>query len=586
MRVRIKNKHLILALLIFIASTSLVYASGGYLLYFRAEAAKALKNYVKALAYYDALITRYPDHEYVPKALTETILMLADSRDYLTATFLHNRSSRTIPPPEYEELLQSDALTLEERCWMLYEFYQDPDFMDYKYYELKLVFDELATILEERDLAEAEEFYWSIIKNREFRVLLEATERLIMLYLQCDMIDEAVAVWEEAASYSSQLSIFTEWLGHIYFAQGDYEQAKEIYKQGWSSWAAMQKIEMLKKVEGNGKHLIKGAVTINGAPFPGVKVLVYPGPEIIEGDGWYRVRRSSDEYFSVKTRSDGQFVLRLPDGEFEIGIELNRFQMEQVDGLQLRIKNSELSLGPQVLESEKVEFSFIEPLRVIQPEPGFEYSGGPIEIEWTPYPEADYYLVEVYCTFSNPDGKPIVERAWAAKTETTSICLDSLWDPPFFLVFDGEGIHPEALLGRPERIGILIDARTFDGRILPANDALNLFGRPREPGWFTAIFPELTQEEKLIMDRRYAEAFELLQQKITEDPDNLDVLWLLARFYYFGTYVTDHTSLSNFSNRDLDKCLATLRRIEKLAPGPRVEKWMEIVLRELEERQR
>ena len=117
------------------------------------------------------------------------------------------------------------------------------------------------------------------------------------------------------------------------------------------------------------------------------------------------------------------------------------------------------------------------------------------------------------------------------------------------MVFDGEGIHPEALLGRPERIGILIDARTFDGRILPANDALNLFGRPREPGWFTAIFPELTQEEKLIMDRRYAEAFELLQQKITEDPDNLDVLWLLARFYYFGTYVTDHTSC-NFSNRD------------------------------------
>ena len=193
----------------------------------------------------------------------------------------------------------------------------------------------------------------------------------------------------------------------------------------------MQKIEMLGSSR-KCKALNQRSSYYQRGSFSRGKGLVYPGPEIIEGDGWYRVRRSSDEYFSVKTRSDGQFVLRLPDGEFEIGIELNRFQMEQVDGLQLRIKNSELSLGPQVLESEKVEFSFIEPLRVIQPEPGFEYSGGPIEIEWTPYPEADYYLVEVYCTFSNLM-KAHSRAGMGSENRDYQHLPDSLWDPPFFL---------------------------------------------------------------------------------------------------------------------------------------------------------
>ena len=49
--------------------------------------------------------------------------------------------------------------------------------------------------------------------------------------------------------------------------------------------------------------------------------------------------------------------------------------MELVDGMQLRIKNSTLSLHSQDPESARVEFSFIEPLRLIQPEPGFKYSG-------------------------------------------------------------------------------------------------------------------------------------------------------------------------------------------------------------------
>lgn len=152
MRIRIKNKYLILALIIFAASTGLIYASGGYYLYFKAEKAKNAEDYAAALAYYDALITRYPDHEYVPQALRETIELLADSRDRITARFRHNSSSRTIPPPGYEQLLESGTLTLEDRCWMLYEIIKAPDNSDVKFNGLNLVFEELGAIIEERNL--------------------------------------------------------------------------------------------------------------------------------------------------------------------------------------------------------------------------------------------------------------------------------------------------------------------------------------------------------------------------------------------------------------------------------------------------
>lgn len=583
MRIRIKNKYLILALIIFAASTGLIYASGGYYLYFKAEKAKNAEDYAAALAYYDALITRYPDHEYVPQALRETIELLADSRDRITARFRHNSSSRTIPPPGYEQLLESGTLTLEDRCWMLYEIIKAPDNSDVKFNGLNLVFEELGAIIEERDFAEAEQFYWNIIENREFKVLLEATERLILLYLQHDMLDQAMSVVEYAKSYAGSLSLMNEWLGHIYFAQGNFEQAEAMYAQGVSSWLSIQKLDMLRKIKANGTHLIEGVVTLNGAPFPGVKVLVYPNPEITETEHYRSISWSDRELFSVKTRNDGQFVLRLPDGEFEIGIELNRAQMELVDGMQLRIKNSTLSLHSQDPESARVEFSFIEPLRLIQPEPGFKYSGGPIFLEWTPYPEADYYQVIVTCVFSNPDGTEAAASAIAATVDATSIELDNLFDPPFFLIYDGDGIHPGSLLGRPDQIGIRIEAWTEAGEHLPANDALNLFDRPRETTWIAVNHGDLSPAEKLILERKYDAALELLQQKLAADPDNIGALWLLARFYYCGTYVTDHTNLVNFANRDLVKSLETLRRIEALDPNGRVQRMIEAVLRELED---
>ena len=56
--------------------------------------------------------------------------------------------------------------------------------------------------------------------------------------------------------------------------------------------------------------------------------------------------------YTTTTDHDGRFVLRLPEGEYDIGIELNRAQMERVDGMQLQVKNSAFNLeaGAQVVE--------------------------------------------------------------------------------------------------------------------------------------------------------------------------------------------------------------------------------------------
>jgi len=584
-RIRIRNKYLILSVIIFITAAGLVYASGSYYLYRKAEMARVNEDYVSALAYYDALITKYPNDERVFEALKHTVDILTSGGRDIVASFTHNSSSRTVLPPGYEHIqLGSDVLTLEERLWMLYDHYMDPENVHIKGYELRRVFDMLGEIIEGRGFGKAEEFYWNIINNRKWSIMFEATRRLVHLYLHYGMFDEATAVVEHAKAYASSEPDPLRLMGDIYFAQGDFERAEAVYTQVPWDWHVYQRMELIRNNKGKEAHLVEGVVTYDGAPFPGVKVFVYPGPEVrVTDSGSRRISQSNQEIYEVMSRHDGRFSLVLPDGTYDIGIALNMAQMVQVDGYQLQIKNSTPTLSTGMSKPEQVEFNFVKPVTLIQPGPDFEYGGGPIFLEWTPYPGADYYEVIVHYSFFNPILNWSSVGIPTVTSEQTSVWLDGLLDPPFLMSYDGEGIKPRALLGMPDQISVAIRAYTEDGQSVSSSDVLNLFGKPNpwELGVISLKQRPLRPEEELILERKYDEAFELLQQRLTETPDDLDALWLLVRFYYCGTRPIDRTGF-RIAGRDLVKCLETLRRIEAIKPSAQVSKAIEMVEQELE----
>lgn len=581
MRIRVKNKHLILALVVILLSAGLVYAAGGEYLYQRAEKAKNDNDYTTALAYYDALITRYPGHIKVPEALRWTIETLQKENSRIKASFTHNSSGMTVLPAGYEPvLLQSEALTMEERCWMLYNYYKENEMWE----ELRWAFEALGEAIEGRSFADAEEFYWDLIINREWRIMLEAVERLVQLYIHYGMFDQAFAAVDYSMSFAAGIRYPETWLGDIYFAMGDLEQAGAMYQKGFTNTLERRnRFEFIKQNKGKETHVVEGIVTLDGAPFPDVRVVVYPGPEVVVQGQSRRITQSYLELFSVKTRHDGSFTLGLPEGNYNIGIELNLEQILKVEEAQLQIKNSTPTLASGSLEPGLIEFNFTKPLALIQPGLDFEYTGGPIYLEWEKEPKADHYTVSVrYHLLGESSGTETAVTKTLVTTDQTGVWLDTLLDPLYLMDYDGKGIKPRALLGMPDKVSVTIEAWTADGQFIRSSDLLNMFKRIKEPSEIKLRQRALRPEEELIMERKYDEAFELLQQRLAEAPDDLDALWLLARFYYYGTRPLDYLNPYSLAHRDLGKCLETLRKIESIEPSAMVANAIQTVQEQLE----
>lgn len=193
-----------------------------------------------------------------------------------------------------------------------------------------------------------------------------------------------------------------------------------------------------------------------------------------------------------------------------------------------------------------------------------------------------YSVIGIYRYDEHPhsDVALISVGHYLAATSETSIRLDSLIDPPFFSHYSSSGIHPRALLGMPDKVSFAVEAHTGSGLTISSNEVRNLFERPITAGIVCFKQRELRPEEELILEHRYDEAFELLQQRLAEAPNDLDALWLLARFYYCDTRPLDESR--GYAHQDLGRCLETLEKIAAVDPGPKVANAIAIVQELLE----
>jgi tetratricopeptide (TPR) repeat protein len=589
MRIRIKNKYLIVLALLAAVSFGAVSLFGGDYLFYKAKQAEGAGKNAEAFAYYEALIQRFPRHSRVPDALYWSAELLP-SFDTFIATFFPQRSSVTRIDGGMPELPEG-SLTRIERYLRIREEYP-------RHWAAAHVDYRLADACHALGDPRSEELYLEVLQNERSTGKLEAALRLVQMYAAQSRFDEALSIidyCERELPNHSPIEVKMK-LGDVLNQKGDYPGASQAYAEVLALAEAAElelhseqpilpyyqsqveeKLASLERYAAGGVFHVEGRVTLYGEPMAGVQVYTNP---LQEGSRSYYGRNEPGLWV---TGADGSFSGTLPAGKYEFGIGLNYHLAKLAEGSHLQIVHGELDLS-SLEELPPVEFRFVEPVTLLMPETDFVYRGEPFEIEWEPYPGAYEYSVLVSGVTADSRGGSYHVHTEVGTTRQTGFTYDGGAVTPFGLIgIDADGVHPAYLVGRPEAYDkLLVAVRAFDqeGNLLASTGGLHFGGEAPITGEVAVGEGLRSRAEGLLLERKYEEGVNLLEKQLEEDPSDLDTLWSLARIYFSGTHAQggDPWDSRNFAHRDLEKSLAMLERIRQLKPGPEVEEAMEVVL--------
>ena len=600
MKIRVKNKHLILALVFALVMMGAVSFFGGDYLFYRAQRAFRAGDHVEALAYYDAFIERYPKHSRIPEALYWSA-DLFPSFDTFAATFFPIHSSVTSRDGAITELPEG-SLTRIDRYVRIQEEYP-------RHWAAAHVDYMLADAYHALGDSHSEDLYLHVLHNERATRRLDAALRLVQIYESQNRLDEALTILAYCQVHlpnHSPIEVKIK-LGDILTLLGDYSGARQAYEevlimaeQSEAEYHARapqdpqsgepleisvvpyyerqlaDKLASLDSQESGAFAALHGQVTLLGKPLPGVNVYTN---RIVDGQRSYSGRIEPGLWI---TSEDGSFSGILPKGTYEFGIGLNYHQAKLVQGTHLQILNGELDITTAGNLPE-IEFRFVEPVTLIQPTADFVYTGGPTEIKWQAYPSAHGYEITVFGVAVSSNGGTSSTSANRGETRQTSFLFGGENVNHFGVVgIDSDGVHPSYLVGRPEsydRLKIVISALDEDGNTLASSGGLHFGGDIPVPGELVVQEGLRSDAEQLLLDRKYDEAVKLLEERVEENPSDTDALWILARIYFSGTHATgeDPWDTSNFAHRDPKKSLDILEQIRVLEPGREVEEAIETV---------
>ncbi len=590
MKIRVKNKYLIVVVILALVAMGAVYFGGGDYLWAQARRASNDGDNVKALAYYDALIDRYPKHSRIPDALYWSAELLPSFHTF-KATFFPLRSGVTVINNEIPES-HTGTLSRVERYLRIREEY--PHHWAAAHVDYKLA-DAYHVLGDPR----SEELYLVTLRDDKATARLDAAMRLVQIYEAQNRLDEALAVIDYCQLHlPNHNPVEVEMKrGDILALTRDYGGARQAYERvlvmakesedrlrtqplhdartgepmeisivPYYQERLKTKLDSLGLQESGEPVLVQGRVTLLGEPLSGVNVYANQ----IIGD--------TRSYFTEQpgrwvTSIDGTFTGSLPQATFEFGIGLNYYQAQLVEGKHLQIIHGELDLTAHD-NVPMIEFRFVDPVKVQKPREEFVYDGGSMEIEWSAYPGAHEYEISVMGVIvDNPSHvSPRTE-----KTQQTSFLFDARIIGTFgSLGNDLQGVHPSFIIGRPEsydRLRIVVKAIDEEGNILSSSGGLSFSGGIQITGEVVVREGQRSQGEQLLLNREYNKAVELLEKQVEENPNDVDALWLLARIYFSGTHAKgeDPWDTRNFVHRDLGKSLETLERIRVLEPCTEVD---------------
>ena len=593
--IRVKNKHLLLAVLVALLAMGAVRHYGPDFLWHQAQQAYREGDRVKALAYYDALIERYPHHHRRPEALYWSAELLPGFEDFAASFF--PGGSTVVQRGLATQGLPEGALSKVERYLLIQE--ECPDHWTASHVHFKLA-DAYHAMGDPR----AEELYLQTLHKNRATNRWEAGLRLAQIYESQGRVEEALEILNYCRyNLHGQMNIEGQIkLGDLLVAAGDTAGAQEAYEQAlvqarsirenfppemdeddYARFSVVAEYERrigprLASLEQPGSSVyVQGQVSLLGRPLAGVHVYVRSAAD---GGAAFPTRLDSPGQWI--TDENGRFAGLLPPGSYEFGISLNFHQAELAEGTHLQIHGGRQELEPGS-EPQPIEFRFVETVKLKSPARDAVYTGGPVEVEWEPYPGAKEYQLWFGVVSLNGLGGSRSSSVPVDVTRDTKYVLAERSVVPFGAVgVDPQGVEPGSLVMRPEAFDrLLVSVYALDeaGQVLSSSAGLRFGSEELVPGEIPVQEGLRTEAEELLFQRNYDEAVELLERQLAENPEDVNTLWLLARIYYTGTYGQGENAWDHrqFAHRNLSKSLELLQRIQALQPGPEVEAALQAV---------
>lgn len=326
--------------------------------------------------------------------------------------------------------------------------------------------------------------------------------------------------------------------GHIKFMREDFDKALEYYNKaseiGWKyrntffgnvvpdgrkAW--LNELDFHK-----GENKIKGRVTVDGVGVPFVEVYLQ---YIDQGYS------SSGIDFVAITDKDGYYeTIGIKEGRYDLGIGIGTPIL--FDKVYLDKKGRFLDVS----EDMEYDFKFVTPMNLISPRPGELIKDNTFVVEWERVEGAYYYTV-FSVGFEDPENMKGSSMTFALVDENKEYEIKE--DKGVFNIqtlrraglgssfrTGTEMINPTSIIGyfyNGIEMPIIVNAYDKEGNKLNSSMPLATYYN-NTPS--IKIEGELTEGEKLILNKEYEKAIEHYENILIEDENNIEALFYLTRF--------------------------------------------------------
>lgn len=382
--------------------------------------------------------------------------------------------------------------------------------------------------------------------------------------------------------------------GHIYFSNGEYDKAKELYKLAEDTttyiydqynilFGNLNKADRGRWMDEfskyKGDYKIRGRVAIDGKGIPFVQIYVRD----ISKSGIYG---SAGNEFVAITDSNGEFeTVGFKEGEYEIGVGISQPLVYDMVYKEQNMRHLD------VHEDTVYDFNFTSPMEIISPKGQYVLKDKEITLKWEEIKEAEYYRVQAVSfedsfkmegssnTFAIPDkyGEyDIVENE-------ATLNLDVLNLSSSAIMYTGDEMvaNPRNILGTfypQSNVPIVISAYDKDGNLINSTLAIKSFYD--DIAVIKVNNRELTKGENLILHKKYEEAVKYYEDLLKEDKNNKEALMYLSRLYFEGwkkgTKDLDKGAEYTFRLYDLTEDRNILKRLLTSFDRDDMEKHLEI----------
>lgn len=591
--VKVPKKLIVIVIVIYAACAAVIAAAGGDYLFQQAQKHVEAGNPAEALAYLDQMLDQYPRHRRAADALFLSARLFPHHTHFSAVLFADASSvSRSTLPPAFGDAGMGQL----ERLQRLYDQY--PDFP-----QRELVISWLALRLHEANAPEAEDMLWQALHLPHGPNMAEVAFALVQRYLAVDHPEAALEVLEYLETHHpGHLPADRElWRGDVHAQSGDTDLALEAYDKALQlqeeSLRTMEDAEgrpiltaeqielsldyfrssiqqrRQRALEQTDMGWVTGRVSLLGRPLAGVTVVAEPTASSSSWGG------PSETYpYRAVTSADGTYELAIPASEsVRVGLHLDLAAAQKVDGTHLHISSGQVVVEPEGWVGVNFEFR-----AAVEAEPlpaAWSQADGPLQLNWKPVPDAAGYRVTLrHTTHYESSSSTVTVGRW--EVEEAHLVLEPAsvnWPDFGAYSMHPRGVDPVHFLGIWKIEGSLslnIEALDENNTIL-SSSGLQLWGPPEDS--LLQVQPEpLTEGERLLQDREYAQAVSELEGQLEVEPANTELMYTLARLYFSGTH-PQADDWQHFQHRDLQQSRFLLQQLQTIAPDPRYEEALRIV---------